>query len=173
MQYASFSALPFCHLLQLDCSHFTCLPTGFIKLKLPDRLGFCRFFLATFSEEICWMVIHACPLCSECLGSGEKPILKSILFFTFPCFIWDGFFAYMFSEKGHFCDPDYTEGGQEVSFSINPSNISFGLLIVSLCQQLSWNGKKWCYRTYILPWMFKTRLSFLKRNLRETGFGVI
>lgn len=48
VQYASFSALPFCHLVQLDCSHFTCLPTGFIKLKLPDRLGFCRFFLATF-----------------------------------------------------------------------------------------------------------------------------
>lgn len=66
------------------------------------------------------------------------------------------------------------EGDQEVSFSINASNISFGPLFVSYCQQLSWNGKKWCYRTYILSGMFSTYVSlFLKRKLRETGSGVI
>lgn len=48
VQYASFSPLPFCHSVQADCSHFTCLATGFIKLKLPDRLGFCVYFLVIF-----------------------------------------------------------------------------------------------------------------------------
>lgn len=169
VQYASFTALPFCHSVQADCRHFTCLPIRFIKLKLPERLGFCGYFLVIFFRRNTLDGHSGMPSMFWMSSKWRKANLKKhFVFFLFPVLFEMGSLPTCSLKKDIFVTQTVQKRGQEVSLSINPSNISFGPLFVSYCQQLSWNGKKWCYRTNTLPWMFITYVAlFLKRKLER------